>query len=96
MSELWKQYIEEMKILEGNVLNVCGKECIVEFQLGVDMLWQSWVVNEFNQVVIYFFLYVNVYKGNMVIMGGFIGLKEGDIWRLYSMELRTFYMEKVN
>lgn len=27
MEDLWKQHTEEMLILEGNVLNVCGHQC---------------------------------------------------------------------
>lgn len=96
MRELWKQHTEEMKILEGNVLNVCGKECTVEFQPGADMSWQSWAANELNQAATYPSPYANVHKGNMVTMGGSIGSKEGDTWRPYSMELRTSRMEKVN
>ena len=52
MSELWKQHTEEMKILEGNVLKVCGKECTVESQPGADMSWESWAANELNQAAI--------------------------------------------
>lgn len=96
MSELWKQHTEEMKMLEGNVLTVCGKACTVEFQPGADMSWQSWAANELNQAATYPSPYANVHKGNMATMGGTIGPKEGDTWRPYNMELRTSHIEKVN
>lgn len=96
MSELWKQHTKEMKMLKGNVLNVCVKECTIEFQPGADMSWQSWAANELNQAATYPSPYANVHKGNMATMGGTIGSKEGDTWRAYSMELRTSHIEKVN
>jgi len=32
MEDLWLQHSDEMRLLEGNVLAVCGIQCIVEFQ----------------------------------------------------------------
>ena len=49
MSALWKQQTDEMKMLEGNNLNVYNKECTVEFQPGADMSWQSWAANELTR-----------------------------------------------
>ena len=63
MHDLWKQHTEEMKMLEGNVLTVCDKECTVEFQPGADMSWQSWAANELNQAATYPSPYANVHKG---------------------------------
>lgn len=76
MSELWKQHTEEMKMLEGNVLNVCGKECTIEFQPGADMSWQSWAANELNQAATYPSPYANVHKGNMATMGEPLGQRK--------------------
>ena len=70
MHDLWQQHNEEMKILEGNVLTVCGKDCTVEFQPGAaDMSWQSWAANEVNQAATYPFPDANVHKGNIMHHG---------------------------
>lgn len=95
MNDLWYQHTEEMKMLEGNVLNVCGEECTVEFQPGADMSWQSWAANELNQAATHPSPYANVHKGNMATMGGTIGSKKEDTWKPYSMEIRTSHAEKV-
>ncbi len=42
VEDLWKQHTEEMLLLEGNVLNVCGHQCTLEFQPSADQSWQSW------------------------------------------------------
>ena len=96
MHDLWKQHTEEMKMLEGNVLTVCDKECTVEFQPGADMSWQSWAANELNQAATYPSPYANVHKGNMNTMGGSIGVGKDDTWKPYTMEMRTSNTEKVN
>ena len=85
-----------MKMLEGNVLTVCDKECTVEFQPGADMSWQSWAANELNQAATYPSPYANVHKGNMNTMGGSIGVGKDDTWKPYTMEMRTFNTEKIN
>ena len=96
MHDLWKQHTEEMKMLEGNVLTVCGKKCTVEFQPGADMSWQSWAANELNQAATYPPPYANVHKGNMNTMGGSIGIGENDTWKPFTMEIRNSHTEKVN
>ena len=95
MSALWEQHTEEMKMLEGNILNVYSKECTVEFQPGADMSWQSWAANELNQAATYPSPYANVHKGNMGTMGGSIGVKESDTWQPFSMAKRISLIEKV-
>ena len=96
MHDLWKQHTEEMKMLEGNVLTVCDKECTVEFQPGADMSWQSWAANELNQAATYPSPYANVHKGNMNTMGGSTGVGKDDTWKPSTMEMRTSNTEKVN
>ena len=32
MEDLWKQHSDEMQLLEGNLINLCGHQCTVEFQ----------------------------------------------------------------
>lgn len=46
-----------------------GKECIIEFQRGADMSWQSWAANGLNQAATHPSPYANVHKGNMATMG---------------------------
>ena len=96
MSALWEQHTEEMKMLEGNILNVYNKECTVEFQPGADMSWQTWAANELNQAATYPSPYANVHKGNMGTLGGSIGVKESETWQPFSMKKRISLIEKVS
>ena len=41
MQDLWLQHSDEMLLLEGNILTVCGSQCTVEFQPSADQSWQS-------------------------------------------------------
>lgn len=50
LENLWKQHTDEMALLEGNIITVCEKQCIVEFQPSADMCWQSWANNELNHL----------------------------------------------
>ena len=70
MEDLWKQHSDEMQVLEGNLFNVCGHQCIIEFQPSADQSWQSWANNELNQAVTYPSPYANVHKGDMSKIGG--------------------------
>lgn len=36
MEDLWKQHREEMLMLDGNVLTICGQQCTLEFQPSAD------------------------------------------------------------
>ena len=36
VSNLWKQYTEEMQTLEGNTLTINGEQCTIEFQPSAD------------------------------------------------------------
>ena len=96
MHDLWQQHTEEMKILEGNILTFCNKDCTVEFQPGADMSWQSWAANELNQTATYPSPYANVHKGNMSTMGGSIGTRESDTWKPFTLEKRISHIEQVN
>jgi len=44
--DLWKQHTEEVLILEGNTLNVCGHQFTLEFQPTADQSWLSWANGE--------------------------------------------------
>ena len=92
---IWKQHTDEMEVLEGNVCNVCGKQCTLEFQPSADMSWQSWANNELNQAATFPSPYANVSKGNMCIMGATIGLGEEDLFKPYTMEIRNSHVKKV-
>ena len=73
MEDLWRQQTDEMKVLEGKVLTVCGQQCTTEFQPSADQSWQSWANNELNQGATYPSPYANVHKGELCQMGGTIG-----------------------
>ena len=88
MEDLWLQHSDEMLLLEGNVLIVCGIQCTVEFQPSADQSWQSWANNELNQAATYPSPYANVHKGNMCLMGGTIGYSASDTWTPPSKEKR--------
>ena len=89
MHDLWQQHTEKMKILEGNILTLCNKDCTVEIQPGADMSWQSWAGNELKQAATYPSPYANVHKRNMSTMGGSISMHESDTWRPFTMEKRN-------
>ena len=78
LESIWKQHTDEMEVLEGNVFNVCGKQCTLEFQPSADMSWQSWANNELNQTATSPSPYANESKGNMCTMRATIGLREED------------------
>ena len=40
LQSIWKQHIDEMEMLEGNIFIVSNKQCTVEFQPSADMCWQ--------------------------------------------------------
>ena len=96
MHDLWQQHTEEKKILEGNVSNVCNKDCTAEFQPGADMSWQSCAANELNQAASYTVPYANVHKGNMSTMGGSIGMHESDTLKPFTMEKRNSHVIKIS
>ena len=96
LESMWKQHTDEMEMLEGNVFNVCGKQCTLEFQSSADMNWQSWANNELNQAATFPSPYANVSKGNMCTMGATIGLREEDLFKPYTLEMRNSHVRKLN
>ncbi|XP_022806312.1 uncharacterized protein LOC111343412 [Stylophora pistillata] len=48
MEDPWKQHTEEMLMLEGNVVTICGQQCTLEFQPSADQSWQSWGNDTWN------------------------------------------------
>ena len=89
MEDLWRQHTEEMRVLEGNVLTVCGQQCTTEFQPSADQSWQSWANNELNQAATYPSPYANVHKGELCKMGGGnIGNSNECTWQVPSEEKR--------
>ena len=88
MEDLWKQHTEEMKVLEGNVLTVCGQQCTTEFQPSADQSWQSYANNELNQAATYPSPYANVHKGELCKMGGTIGNSNECILQVPNKEKR--------
>ena len=64
MEDLWKQHTEEMLVLEGNILRVCGHQCTLEFQPSADQSWQSWANGELNQAATCPSPYAFVHKGS--------------------------------
>ena len=72
MEDMWLQHSDEMLLLEGNILTVCGNQCTVEFQPSADQSWESRANNGLNQAATYPSPYANVHKGNMCVTGGTI------------------------
>ena len=93
---LWRQHTDEMQLLESSVFTVCGKESTGEFQPSADMSWQSWACNELNQAATHPCPYANVFKNNMRILGGTIGLNRNDTWTSYTNNLHAEHAKKVN
>ena len=96
LESIWKQHTDEMEMLEGNVFNVCDRQCTLEFQPSADMSWQSWANNELNQAASYPSPYANVSKGNMCTMGATIGFREDDFFKPYTLEIRKSHVNKVD
>ena len=96
LESIWKQHTDEMEMLEGNVFNVCDRQCTLEFQPSADMSWQSWANNELNQAATYPSPYANVSKGNMCTMGATIGLREEDLFKPFTLEIRKSHVNKVD
>lgn len=96
LESIWKQHTDEMEMLEGNIFNVCDKQCTLEFQPSADMSWQSWANNELNQAATFPSPYANVSKGNMCTMGATIGVREEDLFKPYTLEIRNSHVRKLN
>ena len=96
LESIWKQHTDEMEMLEGNVFNVCDSQCTLEFQPSADMSWKSWANNELNRAATFPSPYANVSKGNMCTMGATIGLREEDLFKPYSVEIRNSHVKKVH
>ena len=96
MEDLWKQHTEEMKVLEGNVLTVCGQQCTTEFQPSADQSWQSWANNELNQAATYPSPYANVHKGELCKMGGTIGNSNECTWQVPNKAKREEDLKKLS
>ena len=95
MEDIWRQHTEEMEVLEGNVLTVCGQQCTTEFQPSADQSWQSWANNELNQAAAYPSPYANVHKGELCKMGGSIGCSTGCTWQVPNEDKRQGDLKKV-
>lgn len=81
MEDLWRQHTDEMEILEGNIINIHGHQCTIEFQPSADNSWQSWASNELNQAAAYPSLYANVHKADLHKIGKSINFEPGDTWQ---------------
>ena len=81
MEDLWKQHTDKMQLLEGNLINICGHQCTVEFQPSADQSWQSWANNELNQAATYLSPYAKVHKGDIGKIGQSIGFSETGTWQ---------------
>ena len=86
MEDIWRQHVEEMKLLEGNVLTVCSQQCTAEFQPSADHSWQSWANNKQNQAATYPSPYASVHRGELCKMGGTIGNSNECTWKVPSEE----------
>lgn len=98
MEDLWKQHTEEMLVLEGNILNVSGHQCTLEFQPSADQSWQSWANGELNQAATYPSPYAFVHKGSLGTMGGSIGHSDSatnKTWKPPTMEKRMEDLPKL-
>ena len=96
MQDLWLQHSDEMLLLEGNILTVCGNQCTVEFQTSADQSWQSRANNGLNPAATYPSPYANVHKGNMCVTGGTIGNSAPDTWTPPSKEKRERDLGKLD
>lgn len=95
MEDLWRQHSQEMAMMEGNVLHVCGQQCTIEFQPSADQSWQSWTNNELNQAATYPSPYANVHKGELCKMGGSMGNSADCTWQVPTQEKRMRDLEKL-
>lgn len=96
MEDVWQQHIEEMEILEGNIINIHGHQCTVEFQPSADQSWQSWASNELNQAATYPYPYANVHKADLNKIGKSISLTPGDTWQPPTPKKRAEAIKKLH
>ena len=82
LQSIWKQHIDEMEMLGGNIFIVSNKQCTVEFQPSADMCWQSWANSELNQAATYLSLYASVSEGNMCTMAPILWRSEVPMLRM--------------
>ncbi|CAB3992630.1 Hypothetical predicted protein [Paramuricea clavata] len=95
MEDIWKQHMDEMQVMKGNLLTVCGYQCTVEFQPSADQSWQSWANNELNQAATYPSPYANVHHGEFSRMGGTIGNDVSCIWQPFTQQSRERDLAKL-
>ena len=95
MEDLWKQHTDEMQLLEGNLIVICGHQCTVEFQPSADQSWQSWANSELNQAATYPSPYANVHKADIGKIGQSIGFSGTDTWQPLTSQTRQLGIEKL-
>lgn len=95
MEDLWRQHTDEMEIHEGNIINIHGHQCTVEFQPSADQSWQSWASNELNQAVTYPSPYANVHKSYLNKIGKSIGFAPSDTWQPPTARKREEALKKL-
>ena len=95
MSCIWKQHLDEMEMLAGNIFHVAGEKCTVQFQPSADQSWQSWENNATTQAATFPSPFANVNKGNMNIVNGSIGFESTDTWKPFTIKQRVEDVEKL-
>ena len=96
VSNLWKQYTEEMRVLEGNTLIINPEQCTIEFHPSADQVWQFWANNELTQAVTYPSVYAKVHKSQLTFINETIGNPSSDTWAPPSKKSRTNDLKKLD
>ena len=92
LADMWRQNADEMLLIEGNMLNINGKDVSVEFHPSADQAWQCWANNELTTSATYPSIFAKVHKSELNLIGQSFEHK----WKIPDMESRKSDLEKLN
>ncbi|XP_065639723.1 uncharacterized protein LOC136072530 [Hydra vulgaris] len=84
---LWKQHSEEMKLIEGNVLNINNIKTSFKFVPSADISWLCFAANVLPTSATYPSPFANVHKSELLQRNKTIGGTEAT-WQVPTMESR--------
>ena len=93
---LWRQYSDEMMLLEGNIIHVNGEKITMGFQPSADQDWQFWANNELTLSATYPSMFAKVHKNQLADIGGTLGTSEDCTWQVPTIESRKNDLDLLN
>ena len=93
---LWRQYSDEMTLLEGYIIHVNEEKITMEFQPTADQAWQFWANSELPQSATYPSMFEKVHKNQLADIGGTLGTSEDCTWQVPTIESRKNDLDLLN